>query len=367
MIDRYHRQRVLSEIGDSGQTILRSSSVLMIGCGGLASPALLYLAAAGIGRIGILDGDRISLSNLQRQILFQSSQAGSLKVEAARDNLLRLNPEVEIEIHPTFLADETSASILSNYDVLIDGTDQYEAKALINALALKLKKPMIFAGVTAFDVQVSVFGLTPQAPCYRCLYPKPPVARIENCEEAGVLGPVAGIAGSLQALQSIYALLARSGPSHPALRPLSGKLLTLDARDLQVYTRTLSKHPTCPACSGLESPVFSEDGISFLNLEQYLKSKDHYQLIDVREVSEWQERHLPNSQSLPLSRIMNGIADADFGAEFGVEKPIALVCKSGVRARQAAAHLMKLNGSSNSRLKRIHVLTVGIDEVASRT
>jgi adenylyltransferase/sulfurtransferase len=351
--DRYLRQQVLPEIGNPGQEALFRASVLMVGCGGLASPVLMYLAGAGVGRIGIVDGDRVDVSNLHRQVLFQENQTGLLKTESAKENLLKLNPSIQIDTHSFFLDSSNAETLASDYDLLIDGTDQYEAKTLLNRVSISLKKPVIFAGVTALDAQVFVSWGATDLPCYQCIYPKAPSPLIRNCEEAGVLGPMVGVAGSLQALEAIKLLCQ--------IAPLKGEILTMDGRDLQFLKRKVSKNPDCPACGSKGTDTSAEDMIR-ISINRILAARNEYVLIDVREESEFLEDPIPNAIKLPLSRI-----EKQYSAKGLVDLPSlapgmtpVFFCKSGVRARKAAA-LLQLSGNV-----RIRFLPNPITEVRAR-
>jgi adenylyltransferase/sulfurtransferase len=313
----------------------------------------MYLAGAGVGRIGIVDGDRVDVSNLHRQVLFRSHQTGLLKTEAAKENLLKLNPSIQIDTHSFFLDSSNAETLASDYDLLIDGTDQYEAKTLLNRVSISLKKPVIFAGVTALDAQVFVSPGTNAFPCYQCIYPKAPSPLIRNCEEAGVLGPMVGIAGSLQALEAIKLLCQMAPPK--------GELLTIDGRDLQFLKRKVSKNPDCPACGSKRTDTSAEDTI-MISISQVLAAKSEFVLIDVREEAESSEDPIPNALGLPLSSLEN-----QYSAKGLVDLPAmapgmtpVFFCKSGVRARKAAA-LLQMSGNV-----RIRFLPNPITEVRAR-
>ena len=241
-MNRYDRQIRLPEIRQEGQDKLLKVSVLCVGAGGLGSPALLYLAAAGVGQIGIVDFDRVDESNLQRQILFDTEAVGKPKVLEAARRLKALNPTIHIESYDEELNTRNAARLFPQYDVIIDGTDNFETKFLINDAAVKFGKPWVYGAIQGFDGQASVFNYK-GGPCYRCLYPEKPKGRIMNCAEGGVIGAVAGLIGVTQALQAIQII---SG--HENFEPLSGRLMTLDTRTMHTRILALKKNPECAAC-----------------------------------------------------------------------------------------------------------------------
>jgi adenylyltransferase/sulfurtransferase len=251
LMSRYARQTVLPERGEEGQARLRSASVLSIGAGGLGSPALLYLAAAGIGRIGLVDDDVVTLSNLHRQILFKEADEGVSKVAAAKAALTALNAECRIEAYNERLNADNAGHLISRYDVIIDGTDNFSSKFLINDACVHYGKPMIYASVLGFIAHVSVFWAGrnhDNGPCYRCLYPEPPRVPVPDCAGAGVIGALAGIAGTVQALEAIKMALGLAWCRDKKLEPLLGALWLLDGRTMQTRTLTLHKRHDCPVC-----------------------------------------------------------------------------------------------------------------------
>lgn len=238
---RYDRQIILSEIGDKGQQKLKNSSALIVGAGGLGSPAALYLAGAGVGRLGVIDGDVVSISNLQRQILHKTSLEGKNKALSAKETLLALNPEIEITAYPFSLTPKNAENLISEYDFIIDGSDNFETKFLINDVCVLLDKPFCFGGILRFDGQVMTY-VPENAPCLRCVFEDIPTD-VPNCSQAGVIGAIAGIVGSIQALECIKYLTG-------AGELLSGKLWTINALSMQ--TRTINirhKNPNCLACN----------------------------------------------------------------------------------------------------------------------
>lgn len=238
---RYHRHILLPEIDESGQMKLLDSSALLLGAGGLGSPAALYLAAAGVGRIGIVDFDVVDTSNLQRQIMHSEARVGQLKVESAKETLLGINPDIEVETYPVRLSSANVMAAFEGYDVIVDGCDNFPTRYLANDASVLLSKPVVHGSIFRFEGQVSVFW-PGHGPCYRCLYVQPPPPELApSCAEAGVLGVLPGIIGSIQALEAIKLVLGIGDP-------LIGKLLTFDALELSFRTLKLRADPACPAC-----------------------------------------------------------------------------------------------------------------------
>ena len=240
MNNRYKRQTILPEFKPNGQNELENSNVVVIGAGGLGSPALMYLAAAGIGEISIIDDDKIDESNLQRQILYTTNDQGAAKVEIAKMQLEALNPNIKIISHKARLTTDNAEKLLTKHDIILDTTDNFETRYLVNDTSVKLNIPVIFGAITGWEGVVSTFNTNKNSPCYRCLYPKKPQADIRNCAEAGAIGPVAGIIGSLMALEAIKFLV-----NTPALKILSNKLFILDGRTGQTNCIPINKNPNC--------------------------------------------------------------------------------------------------------------------------
>jgi len=242
-LDRYARHLVLREVGGVGQAKIRAARVLIVGAGGLGSPAALYLAAAGIGTLGLVDDDIVSLSNLQRQILFRTADVGRPKVEAGAEALKALNPGVLIEPHPVRLTAANAAALIADYDVVADGSDNFATRFLLNDACFFAKKPLVSAAVTEFEGQLATYkGYAPGCPCYRCLFSAPPPAgTVPNCSETGVMGAAAGVMGSLQALE-VLKEVAGFGAG------LAGKVLTYKALTAEFRTARLPKDPACALC-----------------------------------------------------------------------------------------------------------------------
>lgn len=329
-MDRYSRQTRLPEIGMEGQRKIMSSSILVVGAGGLGAPALLYLAAAGVGRIGIIDSDRVDESNLQRQVIFCTQDIGRPKAQAAAERLKGLNPHIRIDWHDAEFNADNAAALVGEYDLILDGTDNFESKFLINDAAVKCGKPWIYAAIQGFDGQVSVFNYK-DGPCYRCLHPEKPAAQIMNCAEAGVIGAVAGIAGVTQAMQAIQIMAG-----HRDFQPLSGKLWLLDARTMQVRILNIPRKIDCPVCRGAADDIVLKyssavcDFVPEYSVAQ-MKTKAVYTLIDVREIAEWDTGHIGGAVFWPLSRMAGGDVPI-----LPKDSPIILYCQKGMRSQQAA-------------------------------
>lgn len=337
---RYSRQTVLPEIGVEGQEKLSRASVLCIGAGGLGCPALLYLTAAGIGHIGIVDFDTVDKTNLQRQVLFTMGQIGQNKAEAAKDRLKALNPDIEIEAYPFELTDKNAEELFQRYDIIIDGTDNFAAKFLVNDAAIKWGKPFIYGSILGFDGQLSVFGAS-GGPCYRCLFPEAPKGYVPNCAEAGVIGAVAGMIGTAQAMEAIKIIVG-----HESFQPLTGKVWTIDLRTMENRLLSLAKNLNCSVCSRAANDIllqYSSPVCGFIpevTPEQAIENKTAL-LIDVREREEWDAGHIESAQHIPLSALAQGdVPDLPADCE------IILHCQKGKRGQQAA-QILRAHGYLN--------------------
>ena len=334
---RYARQLSLPEIGRAGQQKLRQASVLVIGAGGLGSPALLYLAAAGVGRLGIIDPDRVELSNLQRQILYTTADCSRAKVEAARDHLLALNPHLWIETYPEAFTLANAAYLIAGYDLIIEGSDRFATKYLVNDACVLAGKPYIGASIRAFAGMLAVYA-APQGPCYRCLFPEmPDPATIPSCTQAGVLGTVPGLLGMLQAHEALKLILDIG-------EPLIGTLLTVDALTLRFQKLRLPRDPDCPVCGAVptirvlaEAPTVCSAGVTAGNGDEALpwlsldacKQRPGLLWIDIRTPAEFAAGHIPDAIHAPLDQI------EDFAAQVGPEDDLLLYCQAGGRTVQA--------------------------------
>lgn len=334
-MQRYSRHINLSEIGVDGQEKLKQSKVLIIGLGGLGSPAALYLAAAGIGTIGIMDGDVVSLDNLQRQILYAGSEVGESKVVAAKNRLAGLNPCITINTYTVRLTASNACEIIRNYDIILDCTDNFPTRYLINDACVLAGKPYVYGSVYKFEGQVSVFGLKDSG-CYRCLFPDPPAPElIPNCADGGVLGVLPGVIGTLQASEAIKLLLDIG-------EPLSGRMLLFDALAMKFSQLSLKKDINCKLCG--ENPEIlelkeyefecnmnlpNEKEITVSELKKLLDKNPKLQIIDVREESEFAEGNMAGAKLISLGRIVERRVDLDEAST------AYMICRSGKRSATA--------------------------------
>ena len=343
---RYSRHLLLPQVSESGQLALKGAKVLVIGAGGLGSPALLYLAAAGVGTIGIVDFDVVDLSNLHRQILHGSSAVGEPKTASAIERLRDVNPNVHVQPYPDKFTAENGLEIARGFDLIIDGTDNFATRYLVNDASVLLGLPNVYGSVYRFEGQVSVFGAK-DGPCYRCLFRDPPPADlIPNCAEAGVLGVLPGLIGTIQATEALKLILGIG-------EPLVGKLLLVDTMTMQFRTINVRKDPQCPACgtgaitklvsyedlcaapshAPLETNGMFEE-ISATELAERLKKSTDVDLIDVREPAEWKLGHIPGARLVPLGQIEDEIPRLD------PRRATIVYCKAGGRSRHAAKQLV---------------------------
>jgi adenylyltransferase/sulfurtransferase len=334
---RYARHLTLPEVGIEGQTRLAAARVLLVGAGGLGSPAALYLAAAGVGTIGIVDGDAVELSNLQRQVLHGTALLGRPKTESAERRIADLNPGVQVVSHPTRLTSQNALAILGEYDLAVDGSDNFPTRYLVNDASVLLRKPYIYGSIFRFDGQVSVFG-APGGPCYRCLFAEPPPPDlVPNCAEAGVLGVLPGIVGSLQALEAIKWILGTG-------ELLVGRLLLVEALRARFRELTITRDPDCAVCGdhpsvealidyeaycGIENHPPAGDEVSVSELAHALGGGAAPLVVDVREPWEWEIARIEGSRLLPLREL-----PARLG-ELGTANDIVTVCHKGKRSLQA--------------------------------
>jgi len=341
---RYSRHILLPQVGEDGQRALKASRVLLVGAGGLGSPVALYLAAAGVGTLGLVDFDAVDLSNLQRQILHGSAAVGSSKIDSARDRLRDINPNVEVETYETRFASDNALEIARGYDLIVDGTDNFATRYLVNDTSVLLGIPNVYGSVYRFEGQASVFG-APDGPCYRCLFREPPPPHlVPSCAEAGVLGVIPGLVGTIQATEAIKMLLGLGDA-------LVGRLLTIDVMTMAFRTIEIRRDPECPACGTREitelidydefcgvaprgEPMRSAvSEIQPSQLAERLEGGEELEIIDVREPYEWQLGHIPGARLVPLGRIAAEIPLLDKRRE------TILYCKVGVRSMFAAKQL----------------------------
>lgn len=332
---RYERQIALPEVATAGQLRLKSSSVLVVGVGGLGTPAATYLAAAGIGRIGLADGDVIEKSNLPRQFLFAESDVGRMKVEVAKARLSQVNPTTDVVTFPTRLDSSNAMKVMRSYDVVIDATDNLPARYLISDACVFSGKLDVYASALRFDGQASVF-CAPEGPCYRCLYPQPPPPEsVESCEDAGVLGAVPGVMGLVQAIQAINVLLGEGSP-------LVGRLLVFSGRDSTFEEVRIKKNPGCPVCG--RSPTnrglidYEEfcgtkvaGGAAALDIEpseldESIRRGEKPILLDVREPYEYEICHLEGAKLIPVGQIPDRMKELD------PSRSIVVYCHHGIRS-----------------------------------
>jgi molybdopterin/thiamine biosynthesis adenylyltransferase/rhodanese-related sulfurtransferase len=344
---RYARHLTLPEVGVEGQRRLKASRVLCIGAGGLGSPVMTYLAAAGVGEIGIVDDDRVDFSNLQRQILHGTSDVGRLKTESAAGRLAEINPEVRVTRHETRFTAANAADLAEPYDLIIDGTDNFPTRYLSNDLAVLTKKPNVYGSIHRFEGQVSVFAPHLGGPCYRCLFPEPPgPGMIPSCAEGGVLGILPGIVGAMQANEAVKLLLGIGDP-------LVGRLVHFDALSFRFREIRLRRDPACAVCG--ESPTLttlqdieftcamtpsSLPEIDVHQLKSRLTDGGPFVLLDVREPSEYEVAKLPGSVLIPLGELPSRVHELDPAAETIIH------CKAGGRSAKALQFLLD-SGFSN--------------------
>ncbi|HET6404761.1 MAG TPA: molybdopterin-synthase adenylyltransferase MoeB [Candidatus Thermoplasmatota archaeon] len=346
-IAHYARHLILPEVGLKGQERLKDAKVLLVGSGGLGAPSALYLAAAGVGTLGVVDFDRVERSNLHRQVLFSDADVGRPKARAAAERLRGLNPFIDVHEHDTRFTSANAHDLLKDYDMVLDGTDNFPTRYLANDVSVLQGKPNVYASIFRFEGQASVFDAT-RGPCYRCLYARPPPpGLVPSCAEGGVLGVLPGIMGSIQATEAVKLIVGRG-------EPLIGKLLLFDALAMEFTTLRLAKDPACPLCGpnatikelidyeefcgirGEEEEV--PQGIPSIapkELEAKLARKEVL-LVDVREPHEAEIARIPGAKLLPLNEI------AMRAAELPQNEDIVLHCRSGVRSAKALQLLQTL-------------------------
>lgn len=347
---RYSRHLTLPGVGADGQKKLKASRVLVVGTGGLGSPAAMYLAAAGVGTVGLVDFDDVDLSNLQRQVIHDSAAIGRPKLESAARRLRGLNPHVELRRFPTRLTSSNAFEIFAEFDIILDGSDNFPTRYLVNDACVLLGKPYVYASILRFDGQVSLFHAK-EGPCYRCLFAEPPPpGLVPGCAEGGVLGVLPGIVGSIQALEAIKWILGTG-------ETLLGRLLLIDALTMRTREVRLKKDPACPACGtapsitglidyeafcGVASGLDSDVEISAGDLKRELTGGRPPQLVDVREPYEWRIAHIPGAVLLPLGELDDRLEELD------PERSVVTYCHHGVRSLQAR-EILKAAGFSSVR------------------
>lgn len=338
---RYARHFTLPEVGPEGQRRLKAARILCIGAGGLGSPLTMYLAAAGIGEIGIVDFDRVDFSNLQRQLLHDTADVGRLKTESAKERLFAINPEVQVTLHETRLSAANAAAIAEPYDLIIDGTDNFPTRYLSNDLAVLTEKPNVYGSIYRFEGQVSVFAPHLGGPCYRCLFPEPPEpGLVPSCAEGGVLGILPGIIGAMQANEAVKLLLGIGDP-------LIGRLVHFDALSFRFREIKLRRDPGCSICG--DSPTLTQlEEIQFAcdmtppslpeidvhQLKARLDDDTSFVLLDVREPAEIEVACLPGSVKIPLGELSQRLHELDPSTE------VIIHCKAGGRSAKALQILL---------------------------
>jgi adenylyltransferase/sulfurtransferase len=342
---RYSRHLIIPEVGVEGQRRLKAARILMVGAGGLGSPVGLYLAAAGVGRLGIVEPDVVDVTNLQRQVLHGTKDVGGKKVESARERIRDLNPYVEVVAHDTWLTSENALEIIGPYDLVVDGTDNFATRYLVNDACVLLGKPNVYGSIYRFEGQSTVF-CTDDGPCYRCLYPEPPPpGLVPSCAEGGVLGILPGLVGTVQATEAVK-LVTGIG------EPLVGRLLLVDAARMEFRTVRLRRNPQCPACGthelkalidyqqfcgirGEEEDVEGIPAMTVAELDERRRGGAELDLVDVREPHEWDIARIEGARLAPLSRFAESLRTFDSARD------VVLYCKSGGRSAKAVRQLQE--------------------------
>jgi len=357
---RYSRHLIMPEVGMEGQLKLKRAKVLCVGTGGLGSPLALYLAAAGIGKLGIVDFDVVDFTNLQRQVIHGTNDVGRSKLESARETIHEINPHVEVETYETRLTSANALDIIKDYDIVADGTDNFPTRYLVNDACVLLGKPNVYGSVFRFEGQASVF-YAKEGPCYRCLYPEPPPpGLVPSCAEGGVIGVLPGIIGSIQALQTIKLVLGKG-------QTLIGRLLLFDALNLKFRELKLRKNPHCALCGknptitelidyeefcGIRGeehvPLTTVPEVTAADVKKMIDEKKPFVLVDVREPHEVDICRIPDSTLIPLGDLPSRMHELNSADE------IVVYCRVGVRSARAVELLMKAG------FRKIHNLKGGV-------
>ena len=355
-VARYSRHLIMPEVGMDGQLKLKAASVLCIGAGGLGSPVALYLAAAGVGRIGIVDFDVVDYSNLQRQIIHGTPDVGRPKLDSARDRLNAINPEVTVETHDAAISSDNALDLLADYDIIVDGTDNFPTRYLVNDACVLLGKPNVYGSIFRFEGQASVFA-TKDGPCYRCLYPEPPPpGLVPSCAEGGVLGVLPGVVGTIQATEVVKLIIGVG-------EPLINRFMIYDALRMRFRELKLRKDPECPVCG--ENPTVTElidyeqfcgilpasadaeesDDTTVEDLKGRLDRQDGVFVLDVREPQEYQICRIPDSTLIPLGDLPQRLTELEGHDDMVVH------CKSGARSAKAVKLLREAGFSKAKNLR----------------
>ena len=340
---RYSRHLIIPEVGIEGQKKLKAAKVLLVGAGGLGAPLGLYLAAAGVGRIGLVDFDTVDFTNLQRQVIHSTKDVGRNKIDSAAEKMLAINPNVRIAKHNVALSSENALDILKDYDLVVDGTDNFPTRYLVNDACVLLNKPNVYGSIFRFEGQATVFAYE-GGPCYRCLYPEPPPpGLVPSCAEGGVLGILPGTIGLIQATETVKLILGIG-------EPLVGRLLLYDALGMRFRELKLRKNPDCPVCGehrtitklidyqqfcGIpaQEPKVTEGEIEVTEVKAMLDRGDSFVLLDVREPHEYQIASIPGAKLVPLGEVARRLDEFDKNAD------IVIHCKSGMRSAKACGIL----------------------------
>jgi adenylyltransferase/sulfurtransferase len=358
---RYSRHLIIPEVGIEGQQKLKAAKVLLIGAGGLGAPLGLYLAAAGVGRIGLVDFDVVDFTNLQRQVIHSTSDVGRKKLDSAADKMKGINPHLEIAKHEVALSSENALDILKDYDIVIDGTDNFPTRYLVNDACVLLRKPNVYGSIFRFEGQATIFAAE-DGPCYRCLYPEPPPpGLVPSCAEGGVLGILPGTVGLIQATEAVKLILGIG-------EPLIGRLMLYDALGMRFRELKLRKNPECPVCGehptitklidyhqfcGVPNPAnaqpepaqetkVNEGEIDVLELKEKIDRGDKFVLIDVREPHEYKICSIPGAKLIPLGEFPQHVG------EFNPNDEIVIHCRSGMRSAKAC-NVLRQHGFRNVR------------------
>ena len=350
---RYSRHLIMPEVGMEGQRKLKSSSVLIIGAGGLGTPSATYLAAAGVGRLGIVDFDNIEKSNLHRQVLYSEQDVGKSKADVAKERLLKINPNVSVEVHKVKLDSSNALGILGAYDIILDGTDNFPTRYLVNDACVLLGKPNVYASIFRFEGQASVF-YAKEGPCYRCLYPEPPPpGLVPSCAEGGVLGVLPGIMGSIQAAEAIDLIIGKG-------TPLIGRLMLFDALDMKFRELKLRKNPECKICGpnatvkelidyqafcGVEEELSPDLEVTPRQLAEIMARGKAVVVVDVREPWEYEINHIEGAKLMPLNELSQRVN------ELSTADNIVVNCLSGGRSAQATRLLNSMGFKKAKNLK----------------
>ena len=363
-VRRYSRHLLLPEVGLEGQRAIKAAKVLCVGAGGLGSPVTMYLAAAGVGTLGVVDYDEVEFSNLQRQLLHMTRDVGRPKVESAAERLRAINPDVRVEAHRLTVSSANALELFSGYDLIVDGTDNFPTRYLVNDAAVLTRRPYVYGSIFRFEGQASVFA-APGGPCYRCLYPEPPPpGLVPSCAEGGVLGVLPGIIGTIQATEALK-LILKTGES------LVGRLLILDALRMRFREVRLRRDPECPACGdnptirelqdyeqfcglGPVAPHGADFDITPEELRAALRSGQPPVLLDVREPMEYQINRLPGSVLVPLGDLPESLGELDGTRE------LVVYCHHGIRSVQAVE---LLRGAGFRARNLVGGITAWIDRV----